>query len=91
MLPRESFLVCSLEQFHADREGTFRRICDFLGVSAVRGMAPLGEGELRAILGAKHNENGVKGEDDAAAVAELKAFYAPRDELLFEALGERLW
>jgi hypothetical protein len=75
--PRESLLVISSEQVFADPKTAYARVCRHLGVS-----------EREPPVIPPSNTGGKYEKIDPAVAAELRAYYAPHNQRLYELIGE---
>ena len=99
--PREAFLISSLEDFAADNVGGVSRMLAHIGVPASE-VATLGP-EIEAITRARWNVTGrgqgaggggggkAKETPDAKVLEEMREFFKPHNERLYQLLGRRLW
>jgi len=94
VIGRENCFVFSLEEWKADSRATFAEIADFVGLEAVGPGGFTNSTELDALLHKKWNNADTLGPEPPPRPAEhliqeLRDFYQPYNEALFEFLGRR--
>ncbi|EKX44171.1 hypothetical protein GUITHDRAFT_87548 [Guillardia theta CCMP2712] len=90
IFPKERFYVCTLEEFSQDPVGKLSEMLSHIGMSEedIRKSRSVLEQTVQKKWNVTQSSSSSA---DQEVLEQLKAFYAPHNEKLFQLLGRRLW